>query len=140
MQVKLSGRATTIPVGLAYGAMISTIVTTMISAIGAHLVTHELIPQEHIGYCSITALLLATISGALVASGKTKRRKFFVSIISGLIYFCILLGITALFFGGQYKGIGVTFLTVLLGTMAAAILSSRDRKHDRGNKHKKRSR
>lgn len=125
---KNTGRAVSIPYGLAIGAVISMLVTVLISAIGAHLIISEMLPQEQIGYCSITALLAGAILGAMTAAGKVKHRKLVVCLLSGLVYFCILLATTALFFGGQYQGMGVTFITIGLGSVAAALITNRDSK------------
>lgn len=120
-----TGRAMTLPSGLALGAAVSGIVTICVSFIGAQLIMNEVIGQEQIGYCSLITLLMGSILGAITSAGKIKRKKFMVCLISGGIYFLILLGTTALFFGGQYEGIGVTFLTVLIGSLVAVLIQNR---------------
>lgn len=132
-----TGRASSIPGGLAVGAVISILATVFVSAIGAHLVSSEMLPQEQIGYCSIAALMTATILGAVAASGKVKRRKPVVCMLSGLTYYGILLAITALFFGGQYEGMGVTLIIVFLGSGAAALITSKEKKGKASYKRKK---
>lgn len=132
-----TGRALSIPSGLALGATVSMAVTVVISLIGAQMIINEILPQEQIGYCALAALLAGTILGGLTASGKIKRRKLMVCLLSGCVYFCILLATTALFFGGQYAGFGVTFLTVMLGCIAAALLSNRRGEKRVKRKHKK---
>lgn len=132
---KITGRAASIPAGLAAGALVSATVTILISAIGAHLIISEILPQEQIGYCSIFALLASSMLGAVTASKMVKHRNLIVSLLSGMVYFCILLAVTALFFGGQYEGMGVTFIVILLGTAAAALITGRE-----GNTRPKRKR
>lgn len=126
MDKKITGRAASVPAGLAIGALVSVAVTVLISAIGAYLVINEMLPQEQIGYCSIFALLASSILGAITAANRVKHRNLVVSLLSGLAYFVILLSVTALFFGGQYEGVGVTFIVILLGTAAAALITSRE--------------
>lgn len=121
---KLTGRATSMPQGLALGAAVSVIITILITAVGAHLIISEVIRQEHIGYCSIAAILLSTILGALTAAGRIKRRLLMVCMLSGASYFLILLAMTAMFFGGQYEGTGVTLLVILLGSFTAALIGN----------------
>jgi dolichol kinase len=58
----------------------------------------------------------------------------FVCLISGMIYFCVLLSITALCFGGQYQGIGVTGLVVLCGSCCAGLMGLREKKQGRKGK------
>ena len=134
----LTGRAASIPSGLALGAAVGTAATVAISFIGAEMIVRELIPQEQIGYCSMGALLAGAILGALTASAKVKRRKLLVSVLSGAVFLCILLAITALFFGGQYDGFGVTAITVMIGCTAAVVLTNGKESRDKKLKRKKR--
>ena len=134
----ISGRALSIPSGLALGAAVSTVITVLVSFIGAQMIMNQVLPQEQIGYCSMAALLSGTILGAMTAAGKIKHRKLLVCMLSGVVFLCILLAATAMFFGGQYEGFGVTAITVLLGCVAAAILTNgKGRRHSK-QKHKKR--
>ena len=134
---KVTGTAVSLPVGLAIGAAVSVAATVFISAIAAHLVSSELIAQENIGYCSITALVCSTLLGAWTAAGRIKRQRFVVSLLSGLVYYLILLSVTALFFGGQYQGMGVTLTVVALASIAAALTAGREGKQLRPKRRKK---
>ena len=125
---KLTGRASSIPSGLIIGALVSTVITVLVAAIGAHLVMSQFIDQDQIGYCSIAALILGTILGAITACKRIKHRKLMVCALSGLAYYLLLLMTTALFYGGQYEGMGVTLLTVMLSTLAAALIVNREGK------------
>ena len=89
---KPSGRTMSMGAGLALAGGVSMLMTLMMSAI------------------------IAFLADAAVAIHKIRRRKLLVAGASGLIYFACLLGITALFFGGQYQGIGVTGLMILCGS------------------------
>ena len=84
-------RATSIPMGLALGAAVSMGVTLMISFIGAQMILSEVLDQGLIGYCSLAALLLGAIMGAMTSAAKVQRRRMLVCLLSGLVYFCILL-------------------------------------------------
>ena len=134
---KREGRAVSIPSGLAAGAAVSIAATVVISFVGAQLILNEVMTQDRIGYCSMTALLSGTILGAVTASGKIRHRKLLICMLSGGVYFCLLLAATALFFGGQYEGFLITFLTVLMGTVAAALMTSREGKGKRKRIRKK---
>ena len=117
-----TGRAMSVPAGLALGAGVSVAATVVISLIGAQMIMNEILPQEQIGYCSMIALLAGTILGSVTASGKVKHRRIIICLLSGGIYLCILLAATALFFGGQYDGFWVTVVTVMVGCVASALL------------------
>ena len=122
---KPTGLASSMPAGLLAGGICALGGTLVISAIIAKLVDMETIPQDKIGYGIMVLLLVCAFLGANVACGKIKRQYLIVSAISAGIYFVILLSITALFFGGQFSGVGVTALLVLCGSLLAALARSR---------------
>lgn len=131
---KPTGRAMSMPAGLTLGAAVSLALTMIVSAIIAMLAEKEIIPESSIGYGVIVLLLTASAAGAFTANGKIRRRKLLVSLLSGVIYYAILLGITALFFGGQFQGMGVTALLVLAGAALPILLNQQGRgavKHKR---------
>lgn len=137
---KPTGRALSIPTGLAIGAAVSVSVTLVMAAMLAKLVDMEKLPWENIGYGIIVLLLLASFSGAMAAYAKIKRQRLLVCIMSGVVYFGILLSITALFFGGQYEAVGVTAALTLGGSAVAGLLGLRDGKKGRGKKIRLRNR
>lgn len=119
---KVTGTATTIPVGLGLGLLASMSVTAVLSAASAGLILGGRMPEDSVGYCAMVILLLSSIAGAVTATGKIKRRRFQMGLISGGLYFAALLAVTALFFGGIYDGIGVTALMILCGCMLVILL------------------
>lgn len=131
---KATGRAATIPGGLAAGACVNMIVTGSGAALLAYLLHTEKIQWEGIGYGIMFMLLAASFLGTLMANFKIKRRRFMVSALSAGVYLAILLSVTALFFGGQYEAVGVTALLITGGSMTAWLLGAREKK---GIKHKK---
>lgn len=132
---KPTGRASSMPTGLLFGAMVSLGITLLAAALIAKLVSAEYIEESGIGYGIMAALLGASFAGALLASGKIKRQRLLVCALSGLLYFLILLGITALFFGGQYEAVGVTGILVMGGALLAALTGGGA---SRGGKRRKR--
>ncbi len=134
MQV-LSGRASSLPGGLAFGVCISAGITFLGTAILTWMLDREIILWEKIGYGIMITLLLASFLGALAAYGKIKRQRLAVCLMEGAIFFALLLSITALFFGGQYNGVGVTACLVAGGCGSAGLLGLRQ---GRGTFHKKR--
>lgn len=96
---------------------------TMILAAGiAHMISNEMIPEDMVGYGVIVILLSASAAGAVLAFKKIKHRRMVVCLLSGLAYYLSLLAVTALFFGGQYTGMGVTGLAVLGGCGSVGLL------------------
>lgn len=136
--VKNTGRAVSLPAGLAFGAVVSMIATVLIAFVGAQMIMKEVLLQEQIGYCSMAALLTGTISGAIAASRKVKHRKIIVCMLSGCVYLCLLLASTALLFGGQYDGFGVTAITIFIGSIASALVTLKA--GEKGIKHNRKIR
>lgn len=123
------GRATSIPAGALIGAMYALIWTLLTSGVLGWLIYTEKMAEENIGYGSMVILLTASVLGALVSYGKVKRQRAVACLSAGGIYLLILLAITALFFGGQYTGVGVTSVLVIGGSGVAIFVSM-----ERGNR------
>lgn len=97
-------------------------VTLILAVVTAKLVDVGALAEGRVGYAALAILLTATVSGACVAAGRIKRRRLVVCIASGGLYYGFLLLLTALFFGGEYTGMGVTALAVLGGSGASCLL------------------
>lgn len=128
MNQKVTGRASSIPAGLAIGGAISLVITIVGAMIGAWLMGYEKLQEQQIGYCAMIILLGSAFIGAWTAAGKIKHRRLFVCFSSGAVYFCTLLAVTALFFGGQYQAVGVTALVVLAGSISAAFMGENSKR------------
>lgn len=118
---KVTGRCASIQAALAMGTGCAMIWTVLGAALVAKLVDSETIQPEAIGYGSMGILLTASALGALAAYGKVKKNRAPVCFGVGGIYYLCLLAMTALFFGGQYTGMGVTAVMILLGCCAAML-------------------
>lgn len=117
-----SGKARTIPVGIAFGLLVSLTVTLVGAALLAYLVASEKIGADGIGWGAMVILAAASALGTWTAVARIRRRRLMVCGISAASYYLLLLGMTALFFGGQYEGMGVTALMVLTGSGIVLIL------------------
>ena len=113
-----------IPTGIGIGLLVSIVITLAGSALTAYLIHSESVPEEGMGYGIILTLLLSAIAGAWISTGKIQRLRMQMCILSGLCYYLTLLSMTALFFGGQYNGMGITALVVLGGCSTVAILGA----------------
>lgn len=129
---KPSGRTMSMAAGLALGGCISLAITLILSAVGAKLMDSQVIPEDGAGYLALGILLLASVMGAAVAYRKIRRQRLVVCMASGGIYYGILISITALFFGGQYRGMGVTALVVLAGAGTTALVGMGQGRGHRG--------
>ena len=136
-QQKTTGRASSLPAGLAAGAAVSMGTTIVICCLGAWLISSEILEQELIGYCSVVALLLAAPLGGLTAMNRIKRKRLTVSLINGVVYFGILIAVTISFFDGNFQGMGVTLVVIMIGSLIAAMPVNRGNKHKTGTKFRK---
>ena len=114
---KITGTASSVPGGLAYGALAAVMLTLAGTALTAFLVEIEKITWMNTGYAVMVILLLSSWVGAVVTAERVKRQRMMMCVTSGGIYFIILLMFTALFFGGQYSGVGETALLVFCGSI-----------------------
>ena len=115
--VKNTGKSLSIPHGVAIGVGYAITVTLLGSLLTAKIIDNLWLAQENIGYAIMIILLIAAWTGSATASAKTKRRKAMVVLITGLLFYLVLLVMTALFFGGQYDGAGETGVLILAGSI-----------------------
>lgn len=132
---KIKGTATGIPAGLAIGALISLIITMAGAAVMAYLVLNETVGESGIGYASMIVLFIGAAMGAWGAYSSIKKQRLQICLMSAGVYYLILLAITALFFGGQYQGLGVTALVVLIGTQVVAFFPGKESAKIKFKKH-----
>lgn len=137
---KVTGKASSIPGGLASGGIVSIAITVAGAMGAAWLIGNEKLQENQIGYCSMFILLASSFLGAKTAAAKIKHRILYMSILSGVIYYAVLLAITAIFFGGQYQAMGVTGLLVLAGSACGALISPKGKRGGRkqhiGHRHR----
>ena len=137
---KVTGKAVSMPLGLGIGLAVCMAITLIAAGISANLILNERIGESAIGYCAIATLLLSSVIGAWLAAVLVKRRWMIVCMAAGAIYFLTLLGITALFFGGQYQGIGVTALMIFGGSGCVGLLGLRTGTDEKKRRRKYHSR
>lgn len=125
---KVTGTAKSMPGGLAAGWAASALVTLLGAIVVAYLLDSEIMQMSAIGYGAMFILLAASVLGALLAYRCIRRQRLVVCLVSGGIYFLSLLALTALFFGGQYEGIGVTGLVILGGSLAVGLLGLKQKR------------
>ena len=128
---RYTGRTMSVPAGLAAGALASMITTAILTIGIAISLNGEKLAWTQAGYWIMGMLFLGAFLGAKVAYGAIKRQRLAVSMLSGLVYWGLLLCITALFFGGDYEGVGVTGGLIAAGSGTAALITGQKSKHFR---------
>lgn len=137
---KVTGTASSMAGGLALGAAISLGVTLIGAWISAFLIAKETLAESSIGYCAMVIIFLGALVGSSVAIGRIKTRRGYVCAASGAIYYGLLLSMTALFFGGQYTGMGVTALIVLAACGTVLLMGLKQGRGAASRRHKIRHR
>ena len=128
-----NGRALSMPAGLATGLCIALATTLILSALLAKLVSADKVEWGSIGYGIMIILLLTSVIDSKATCFMIKRRKPIGCLLAGLLYWLSLIMITALFFGGQYDGMGVTGVIVFCGSAIVCLLESRGEKGKKAN-------
>lgn len=124
------------PVALGYGALISMGMILLGTAIMAQMIDREIMGADKKDYGIMILLIAATYLGSKTAYTRFGEKRFLISVLSGLTVFCLLLGITAVFFGGQFKGIGPNMILILCGCGLAALPRKEGRSTGRKRKIK----
>ena len=117
------GKAKSVPEGLAIGTSVSLIITVILSALIAHFLNTEKITWNQAGYWIMVMLFFASFMGGICAYISIKRKRFAISVMSGLLYWGAMLFSTALFFGGDFSAVWETAGIITAGTVTAALIS-----------------
>lgn len=134
---KVFGKAKSMPAGLAVGTAMGLLITIAFAVVMTQLVLGGKLEETAMGYGAMITIPVAAAMSALVAFTMIKRRRIQVCMMAGGLYLLCLIGINVLFFGGQFQGIGVTVLLILLGASAVGVLGLRagERKGRRTKKY-----
>lgn len=105
----------------ALGAAVSAAVTFLCAAVGAAVISSGVLSEGAMDYLTIAILLVATLIGAMSGAGGAKEKRLYVCLLVAVIYFGVLLAMTALIFDGQYDGVIVTAVVLFSGSIVAAM-------------------
>lgn len=130
--IKPTGKTNSIPGGLAIAASVSMVITFALSAAIAFFLNTEKITWMQAGYWIMGMLFLASYIGGKCAFASIKRQRLAISIMSGILYWGLLLCVTALFFGGDFGSVLETAGIIGAGSGVAALISIPKRKRYRG--------
>lgn len=123
-QGKTKGKAAAIPAGIGIGLCVGLITTLLGAVLLAFALAGETLTVDTMGYGVMVVLFVAAFISSMVATWCIKHRKMQVSLITAGAYLLMLLAMNALFFGGQYEGVGATVLVVAIAGAAAAFIGS----------------
>lgn len=135
---KTTGKTVGMPIGITVGVFMSVAITLACAVFYAWLIGMEKLSMDSIRYIAGVTILLSTSFGSWIAVVKIKRMRTQVCLITGAVYYLVLLSITAAFFDGQYQGIGIGAILVLVGSGLTALLGLGGKKSGK-KKFKKRA-
>jgi len=121
---KSTGKAKSIPGGLAMSGLISMVITFVLCAAIAGFLEAEKITWMQAGYWIMGMLFLSSFIGSKCAFAAVKRQKVAICMMSGVLYWGLLLCLSALFFGGDFSAIWETAGMIAAGSGSAALLSA----------------
>ena len=120
-----NGKPWTMPGGIGLGVVMAMGWTIGMAILTGKLMDAERLAMESVGYASMVILVSAAWIGCTIAYGKIRKQKAMVCAMTASGYFLSLLAVTALFFGGQYRGIGATALMIVCGCALAMMVGNR---------------
>lgn len=107
---------------LVMGAAVCIMMTLILTAVSAAVISAGMLPETTTEYVAMIILLSGSLAGAIAGAGKKTEKRLYVCLTIAALFFVILLAMTAAFFGGQYRGIGVSVLMLLVGAFAGAMV------------------
>ena len=117
-----TGKAVSVPTGLFFSLLVNIFLTITVIAVIAILLLHNRITWNDTGYWIMAMLLVSSFAGSKIAIETIKTQRYLVSLMAGVLYWMMLLCITALFFGGNYCSIFETGALIISGSVTAALL------------------
>ena len=119
-QNRVTGKET-LAGSLALGAGMCMVVTLLLTAVSAALVSAGTLQESATGYIAMIILFLGALAGAAAGGSKRQEKRLYVCLLIAAVYLGMLLALTAAFFGGQYRGVGVASLVLLSGAFVGAM-------------------
>ena len=117
-----------IPGGLALGILVSITATFTGAAVFALLIAGGTAGEGSAGIGTAVIRLLSAALGALTATGCIRKLRLQIGLLSGLVYYLVLMGLNALLFEGEYAGLGIAALSVLIGCGGIVLLPLRKKR------------
>ena len=113
------------------GTALCIITTTVGVSVFAWLISNAYVSEKSAAYICTGVLIISALTGTTAAVWKAKE-VLWISLITALLYFAVLLSCTAIFFDGIYEGVGVTALCVAGSALCTVLLNAH---RGRGKRH-----
>ena len=117
-----TGKAYSVSGGMAMSSLVNMVVTILWSLVITYLMNRETITWQQAGYWIMGGIFCSSFLGAKTAFAFIKRQRLLISLMSGILYWGILLCITALFFGGNCDAVLETAGIIGAGSVTSGLL------------------
>ena len=122
----------------AKGAALSVLISVMLSALSALLITRELLPQSMMKTAPTVILAVAAAASCAVFASGAKTGKLLISLCIAGIYFAFAVLMKFTFFAGKFDlGLRNMMITAAASLLTAMLLSRR-KKRDAASRPRKR--
>lgn len=121
---KISGRAVSMPMGIARGVAAGGILLTAFLAVLAKMILAEIVAEQMIGYGIMITLLTASCLGAMVSMHAVKHRNLMTAFLTGVSFLLVLYAATVLLFDGQFDGVLVSSVLVICGSLLGLVFQT----------------
>ena len=121
-QLKRKGHPITPLFSVAIGLSVSIIMTILLSAIAAWLVSGERLPQSAITRATIPIQLIAAFFGCITAMIIGRKMPAVIASAYAASYFAILICTNILVLDSSFGGVGKGILAILGGAIAAVLI------------------
>ena len=107
------------------GAGVTMLASTGVSMVLATMMNAEKITVTGMGYGVMLMQMLAAYSGGYTACQMRNEQRLPTALLTGMVYFAVLVTNNLLFFRGELNGTGETALLILCGSILSAMWTSR---------------
>lgn len=113
-------------ISLPFAVCAGTGVGVLVMVIGVFLITllihNETIESNSIGYFVLADTFISAMLGCITSIIIAKRKMLIISLLTSIAIMVVFVSITALFFGGQFSGVPVTFVVIIGAGISAALI------------------
>ena len=131
-----TGRSPSVGKAILSGTSTGAATSFLGAAVLAKLLDMEVMKMENVGYGILMIHLLAVFLGVKATLRRAGKAGTWAAAATGASYFLLLLAVNALFFQGEFTGMGVTLLLIAAAT-AGAVLTEGKHSGKRGRRRHK---
>lgn len=116
------GHAILLPRAIAIGVIVSFLLTILLSAVSAFMISNAYIQEDAMATINIFIKVVSSFAGCIVAMFLGGQMPAIVSAITCAVYFVILICSNILFMNGEISRVGEGIICILCGGLLAVLL------------------